>query len=559
MHNVVYSWGMDGRHSLHSDSQSRTPSAAKIMEGRLTRNTVRDVSLGPNHSAVVTMQGTVLTCGNNREGQVDPTSAAADYLPKPTLFEFLSLTQVTQISCGFAHTAAITAGGAVLTWGSNEVGQLGHRQKSKSIPTAMVGVSRAAQVACGNEFTTVLTSKMKLYCCGTQDVIAWDTNSAGEAEPTLPRTIPTLEGLPLVKVSAGARHVIVLTAVGSAYAWGCNDSGVCARKFPNSIHTPVPLIFSVDNQNKETYHVMGSGQDASFPHWGYWEGVREPLSLDPNIAIQDVACGESHTILIAKSGHLYVCGSNGQGQLGLEERVDVAYTATRLGLPESAGKMVAVAAGRTHSLLLNDEGDVWGMGNGEHDAKQMLQGQGIVKIVAGGGESVAIAPSKAKTAMQREASLGKGSSDDEMDVEDGGYMVESLMAMQDKTRLLNRIRDFFGNPHIWNSLFFDVTECEDLYKQLLVHSGDEEMKNSIPKAIETSMLQGLDNLRSSARLLWPESVRFLLLFLQCPLFIDPKVGDEYEFDLRGELGKHCALVFLKYYLPHKVSLYSVFL
>eukprot|EP00522_Entomoneis_paludosa_P008036 CAMPEP_0172451340 /NCGR_PEP_ID=MMETSP1065-20121228/9426_1 /TAXON_ID=265537 /ORGANISM="Amphiprora paludosa, Strain CCMP125" /LENGTH=1372 /DNA_ID=CAMNT_0013203291 /DNA_START=50 /DNA_END=4168 /DNA_ORIENTATION=- len=545
---VCYSWGIEGAHSLHNDATKRTPEQSKIEEGRLTRSTIMQASVGPRHSMVVTTTGQVLACGNNSESQVDPTRKdEGPVLPKPAIFEFLSnsMTRVLQVSCGYSHTAAITSGGTVLTWGSNNVGQLGNHRKSGSVPAAMVGVSRAAQVSCGNEFTSVLTTNMQLLVCGTQDVVTWENNSkdpSQQPEPPLPKTIPSMEGLPLVKVVAGARHVVVLTAAGSAFAWGENDFGSCSRAFPKSIHTPVPIIFTADNLDQPKRESLEFGEQGlvePFPHWKHWGGAKEPLSLDPSVSIVDAACGEAHTVLLTKTGGVYVCGSNSQGQLGLAE-AEIVLTATLLQSAELADtNIVSVAAGRCHTVMLDEAGDVWTMGNGEIAPQRSLQGKFIQSIAAGGGETIAIAPAvpaKRQSQMAREFSIEK--SDDMTDETPGvgTFSLELLMAQQDKTLLLKRVDKFFGNPTVWNSLFFDPLECRDLYEQLLLKSDDSELKVKIAKAVERSMQQGLENLQVSARLMHPESVRFLLMFLQCPLFVDPRVTDDYEFDPRGDVA-----------------------
>ncbi|KAL7572697.1 hypothetical protein ACA910_008971 [Epithemia clementina (nom. ined.)] len=574
---VVYSWGLEGSHSLHDTNTVRTPDIAdsQIVDGRVTRHTLLQVSLGPRHTAAVSTTGQVLICGDNSQGQVDPYSNGADapnnVIVKPRLFEFpSSVTRITQISCGNGHTAAVTASGTVLTWGDNTFGQLGHRQRKSgsgcSIPTAMTGVSRAAQVSCGFEFTTVLTTRMQLFVCGSQDVVLWNDKNAyknqiesanidkNNAEPPLPATVPALEGLPLVKVVAGARHVVVLTAFGTAYAWGANEEGCCSRAFPKSIHTPVPIIFAADNM--DTSSGFGDGGNSNqlndilspFPHWRR-KGPEDRLSLDPAVAIQDAACGEAFTILLTKTRQVYVCGSNGQGQLGLEELS--VLTATFLRAGSSSARITSVAAGQCHSLLLDENGDVWSMGLNQK-LHICLRDKGVRKVYAGGKESVAIAPASQTTSIpgnnkiEHEFSLQKGM--DEMMVDsthagDDGemFVVEKLMALKDRGRLLKRIHDFFSSPTIWNSLFLDPPECDDLYKELLSgRDGNDESSGTvaIAKAMQEAMLEGLENLRS-ARHLYPESVRFLLLFLQCPLFLNHKVSDRdiaYEFDARGDLA-----------------------
>ena len=550
----VYSWGSEGSHSLHDNDTVRTPADSKVVDGRVARHTLLQVGMGPRHGAAVTATGQVLICGENSYGQVDPSDPSSSVISKPRLFEFpSSMTRITQISCGRSHTAAVTASGTVLTWGDNAFGQLGQRKQPStsaySIPKVMVGVSRAAQVACGHDFTTVLTTRMELFVCGSQDVVTWtnsgDNNNNKQNEPPLPTTVPSLEGLPLVKVVAGARHVVVLTAFGTAYAWGSNEEGCCSRAFPKCIHTPVPIIFTTDNMDTETEH---NDILSPFPHWSR-KGCDDRLALDPSVAIQDAACGEAFTVLLTKTGQVYVCGSNGQGQLGME--TPCVLTSTLLSAVDGKG-ITAVAAGQCQSLLLSENGDVWSMGAGEK-LHVVLKDKGIRHVFAGGKEVVAISPANLPRAVpggrriEREFSLQKGSDDgvDEMVIagsNDGDvFLVETLMAQEDQGRLLKRIHAFFSSPTIWNSLFLDPSECDDLYQQLLSRSDtdvDTSATVAIAKAMQEAMLRGLENLRS-ARHLYPESVRFLLLFLQCPLFLDNKVGDEqsgFEFDARGELS-----------------------
>ena len=60
------------------------------------------------------------------------------FIPKPELIESLSAVRITQVSCGYDHTAVLTTTNVVLTFGSNEFGQLAHgatkaeRQMKKS-------------------------------------------------------------------------------------------------------------------------------------------------------------------------------------------------------------------------------------------------------------------------------------------------------------------------------------------------------------------------------------------------------------------------------------------
>ena len=77
---------------------------------------------------------------------------------------------------------------------------------------------------------------MNLLVCGVEDV----TGFASEEARRLPQPIPALEELPLVSISAGRRHAVVVTAHGSAFAWGNNEAGACGRE-SKWVHTDQKL------------------------------------------------------------------------------------------------------------------------------------------------------------------------------------------------------------------------------------------------------------------------------------------------------------------------------
>jgi alpha-tubulin suppressor-like RCC1 family protein len=131
------------------------------------------MSVSPTHMAFATATGSLLVCGDNSHGAVDPSQKSILSIPRPMHMELLAMNRILMVSCGSNHTAVIveTENRSVLTWGDNSYGQLGYRtgagsgyQNSRSIlPRAMHLGEQAAQVACGNGFTLVLTTRMAVY------------------------------------------------------------------------------------------------------------------------------------------------------------------------------------------------------------------------------------------------------------------------------------------------------------------------------------------------------------------------------------------------------------
>jgi alpha-tubulin suppressor-like RCC1 family protein len=69
--------------------------------------------------------------------------------------------------------------------------------------------------------------------------------------------------------------------------------------------------------------------------------------------IIDVAIGGEHTLLLHENGTVYVCGSNEVGQIGLGE--DVSQTSYPV-LLEALSPISSVSAGVEHSLFMSEDG-----------------------------------------------------------------------------------------------------------------------------------------------------------------------------------------------------------
>jgi len=75
--------------------------------------------------------------------------------------------KITQVACGFRHTACITEDGCLYTWGEGRNGQLGHNDfTDEFIPKKVDLPFKVAKVECGANFTIVLDMKGKLHAFG---------------------------------------------------------------------------------------------------------------------------------------------------------------------------------------------------------------------------------------------------------------------------------------------------------------------------------------------------------------------------------------------------------
>lgn len=548
---LVYSWGL-GVNSLHDDSNDVTLAEARVRpSSRVGRTDIISCSVGEHHTACVTAAGQVLIAGCNTSGEVDPDRKGKGIIAKPCLLESLSLARIVQVSCGFDHTAALRSNGAVLTWGSNEFGQLGHHETGKTTSAlycrpaimALAAGRRATAVACGDGFTLCLTSRMSVLACGVGEITGFDPKDSIH----LPKPIPALENLPLVGIAAGRRHAVVLTAHGSAFAWGDNSYGKCGREYPKMLSVPVPIKPPTGSSV-----TVGTLLPPPLTNWAYRDelpGQKHQVSLADDMAVVHAACGADHTVLVTRSGRLLVCGSNSQGQIGLDpNQCDKICHPQPIVHPSSSRKFVRAEAGNVHTLLLDNMGDLWQMGgsNKAVGCTQLFVGKGIFSIGAGGEQSVAIATLPSQGLLRREFSdtLSKHEELFHADcVEEliGDLREDKMVTGQEEanagstlTVIANRAEELFRTPAVMNSLFMDPTELDELFSKLL-SVDSPNYRQTIVSSIEKGMLKGLVTLQSdNTRLMWPEQVRFLLLYIQCPMFVEWKIEGSI-FDRRGDL------------------------
>jgi len=118
----VWSWGNGGNGRLgHGDVHTQLlPKKVEALAGRR----VVAVSVGVFHSLAVTADGAVWSWGRGYSGKLGHGDVQEQLLPKKV--EALVGQRVVAVSAGLLHSLAITADGAVLTWGKGDDGCLGH-------------------------------------------------------------------------------------------------------------------------------------------------------------------------------------------------------------------------------------------------------------------------------------------------------------------------------------------------------------------------------------------------------------------------------------------------
>ena len=336
------------------------------------------LSAGDAHTAVVrTSDGALFTCGENYLGQLGHGNIEDRSVLTRVEGPLLSK-RVVAVSTGDSHMAAITDDGEIYTWGTGHLGQLGHgnEREVKLVPTQVQSMrgKRAVAVSCGWLHTAAVTDDGELYVWGNRGAWGLDTN---EDAFTPSRVGGALLGERVVAVSAGFKHTAVVTAAGGVYTFGGGANGKLGHG--DIINRTVPTLVGGELQGRiavavsagveSTAVVMQGGELYTFgagPATGHRTQTSVPKLVTALQGKQVVSVSSwCHTVGVTVDGECYTWGGGDDGRLGHgDERT--RHT-PRLIHALLGKRVVAVAAGETHTAAMTAEGDLF-MWGGASDA-----------------------------------------------------------------------------------------------------------------------------------------------------------------------------------------------
>ena len=151
----LYTWG-EGKFGRLGHSVERNCHSPRLVEALLGKGP-RQVACGGFHTAVITDEGKMYTFGGGEHGQLGHGDRINKV--KPTLVQVLDGIFVSQITCGWSHSVALTIHGKVYTFGNGDHGKLGHKSSRKvSVPHVVEKLKdyRVVKIASYNEHTAAL-------------------------------------------------------------------------------------------------------------------------------------------------------------------------------------------------------------------------------------------------------------------------------------------------------------------------------------------------------------------------------------------------------------------
>lgn len=360
---------------------------------------VSAVACGSEHAGFVA-DGTLYTFGSNSYNQLgwdsdEPSSGSgagsSGIRPVTIEAEDGHRPAALGLSLGAFHSAAVTEGGALWTfgWGGSFWGGAGAlglgTSASESEPTLVqriVGYSEEVrQVACGDQHTLVLTDQGRLYSTGKGE---YGRLGRGETDDCLDveemdfffhsndSILNPSAMTRIVKIDSGSNFSAALSSDGELWLWGRNDYGQLGQGIEAC---------------------QSSKAEQSYPR------LIRTLPLEGH-RIVDFACGRTHVVALTAAGAIYEWGNR--------EFLEPSPLTLPSRYEEGLKNVLRVLAGDRVSFALTSEGRLysWGLAASGCLAQgpdcpeklhkptlvptEVFGGQRVVDLAAGPGRCLAI-------------------------------------------------------------------------------------------------------------------------------------------------------------------------
>ena len=352
----IFTWGNNANGQLGNGTTGTATNKSAPVEITASFNlnsgeTIAQISLGGNHSLVLSSNDRIFTWGYNLYGQLGDGTLAVKNTPLEitSSFNLIGSETITQISSGGNHSSAISSNGRVFTWGYNLYGQLGDGTTiDKNTPVEittgfnLVGGETITQVSLGNNHSIAISSTGRIF--------TWGYNNNGQLGDgtTIDKNTPSnitssgfnlILGETITQVSLGESHSSALSSTGRVFTWGLNSFGRLGDGTTTNSSQPVDITsgfvsdsgtitkIELGNQNSSaltstgrvfTWGLNGLGQLGD----GTTTFKETPVEITSGFALADgetiifVSLGSNHSSAITSTGSIFTWGNNGSGQLG---------------------------------------------------------------------------------------------------------------------------------------------------------------------------------------------------------------------------------------------------
>ena len=352
---TIWAWGLNDVGQFGDSTQASSSVPVDTNQVGTNQTGYIDIDSERYNAIGLRFNGTVSTWGANDCGQLgndeDVTGYQCPPLSTPINFENSPVwvfedyygnrfDNMTAVSAGGRHMAALKKDGTVWTWGFNLYGQLGDNTSGDADKLAPVQVKDSAfnnltaviAISLGLDHTLALKSDGTVWACGynSSGQIGDDTLFDKDVATQVVDNAGTDFLSDIVEVAAGTDHSVALANNSTVWAWGDNEWGQVGGGSVFTNHTALTPVQVVDTGG------LGSLSN-----------------------IKTIAAGGFFTLALAYDGILYAWGRNDYGQLGDGTTIDSTAPKAVNGI---TGTVLSIFAGDEHALVMTTDGKVWAWG-----------------------------------------------------------------------------------------------------------------------------------------------------------------------------------------------------
>jgi alpha-tubulin suppressor-like RCC1 family protein len=291
----LHTWGCGFDGALGHGSDETHYMRPREVRG-LSKYTIYTVACGGSHTVAATEEGKIYAWGNNRNGQLGSAPTETKQVRyKPKSIKLREDFACAQVACGRQHSAILSVQGYLLTFGGGKYGRLGHGPSAIRENNWDQGVSKSVvyqprvvkhgprrtplivhQVACGDFHTVALDTRGDVYTFGKNA-----DGQCGHGTPhnyVSPRAVESLRGCNTVAVAAGGDVSMALLEDGAVYTWGSSEGGSLG----------VEVSPGARGGEKDFY--LDGGAAVSLPC--HADGLQDWY-------VMDISCSGGHTVVLA--------------------------------------------------------------------------------------------------------------------------------------------------------------------------------------------------------------------------------------------------------------------